>query len=105
MCIRDRPGANVDNKSESVPGVNAGEIYAVCTDGRRVQGNFVMGSGTTRGTGPATDTKGNVYKVLFCGTSDKPLLCKEKLNSKSLPLNKFCARPVPTPPPLPMWPS
>jgi hypothetical protein len=59
------PGANVDNKSESVPGVNSGEIYAVCTDGRRVQGNFVMGSGTTSGTGSATDTKGNVYKVLF----------------------------------------
>jgi hypothetical protein len=59
------PGANVGTKTESVPGVNAGEIYAVCTDGRRVQGNFVMGSGTTSGTGSATDTEGNTYKVLF----------------------------------------
>ncbi len=59
------PGANVGTKTESVPGVNSGEVYAVCTDGRRVQGNFVMGSGTTSGTGSATDTKGNVYKILF----------------------------------------
>ena len=28
-------------------------------------GTFVMGSGTTSGTGTATDTQGNSYKVLF----------------------------------------
>ena len=46
-------------------GVNNGEIYAVCDDGTRVQGTFVIGSGTASGTGTATDTNGNVYKLLF----------------------------------------
>jgi hypothetical protein len=45
--------------------VNSGELYAVCKDGTIVQGTFVMGSGTTSGTGTATDTLGNSYKVLF----------------------------------------
>jgi hypothetical protein len=30
-----------------------------------VQGHFIMGSGTTSGTGNATDTLGNSYKILF----------------------------------------
>jgi hypothetical protein len=30
-----------------------------------VQGTFVIGSGTVSGSGNATDTKGNVYKLLF----------------------------------------
>ncbi len=49
----------------TVAGVNTGEIYAVCADGTRVQGTFVIGSGTVSGSGNATDTKGNVYKLLF----------------------------------------
>ena len=50
---------------ETVAGVNNGEIYAVCADGTRVQGTFVIGSGTASGTGQASDTNGNVYKLLF----------------------------------------
>jgi hypothetical protein len=46
-------------------GVNNGEIYAVCTDGTRVQGNFITGSGTESGTGTVTDSVGNTYKLLF----------------------------------------
>jgi hypothetical protein len=60
-----RPGAEISNTTEEVPGVNRGEIYAVCTDNTRIQGSFVMGSGTNSGTGTATDTNGNVYKLLF----------------------------------------
>jgi hypothetical protein len=44
----------------SATGMNHGEIYAVCEDGTRVQGTFVIGSGTASGTGTATDTNGNV---------------------------------------------
>jgi hypothetical protein len=53
------------DKKETVAGVNTGEIYAVCADGTRVQGTFVIGSGTASGSGNATDTNGNVYKLLF----------------------------------------
>ncbi|GLS87586.1 hypothetical protein GCM10010873_25600 [Cypionkella aquatica] len=59
------PGGNVGNKTESVGGINPGEIYAVCKDGTVVQGKFMMGSSTTSGTGTATDTRGNTYKLLF----------------------------------------
>jgi len=59
------PGGKFDRSSESVGGINPGEIYAICEDGTRVQGNFVMGSSTTSGSGTATDTRGNVYKLLF----------------------------------------
>ena len=45
--------------------MNDGEIYAVCADGTRLQGTFIIGSGTASGTGRATDTNGNVYKLLF----------------------------------------
>jgi hypothetical protein len=65
LNLNGGPGANLGSKTESVPGVNSGEIYALCSDNRRVQGNFVMGSGTTSGTGSATDTMGNSYKILF----------------------------------------
>jgi hypothetical protein len=58
-------GGDVDRKTDTVAGVNDGEIYAVCEDGTRVQGTFVIGSGTASGTGTATDTNGNVYKLLF----------------------------------------
>jgi hypothetical protein len=58
-------GGDVDRKTDTVAGVNDGEIYAVCEDGTRVQGTFVIGSGTASGTGTATDTSGNVYKLLF----------------------------------------
>ncbi len=44
---------------------NTGKIYAVCADGTRVQGSFVKGSGTARGSGNATDTNGNVNNLLF----------------------------------------
>jgi len=60
-----QPGAEVGTRSSTVAGLNSGEIYAVCDDGTRVQGTFVIGSGTASGTGTATDTNGNVYKLLF----------------------------------------
>lgn len=65
LTLRGGPGGNLGTNVETVGGVNSGEIYAICKDGTRVQGNFVMGSGTTSGTGTATDTHGNVFKVLF----------------------------------------
>jgi hypothetical protein len=60
-----KTGGEVGSARETVAGVNNGEIYAVCDDGTRVQGTFVVGSGTASGTGQASDTNGNVYKLLF----------------------------------------
>ena len=60
-----KTGGEMGSESETVAGVNDGEIYAVCNDGTRVQGTFIIGSGTASGTGSATDTNGNVYKLLF----------------------------------------
>lgn len=65
LTLRGGPGGNVGNSVESVGGINSGEIYAVCKDGTRVEGQFVMGSSTTSGTGTATDSRGNTYKLLF----------------------------------------
>lgn len=60
-----KTGGEIGTEVASVAGVNNGEIYAVCSDGTRVQGTFVIGSGTASGTGRATDTNGNLYKLLF----------------------------------------
>lgn len=60
-----KTGGELGTEKETVAGVNNGEIYAVCEDGTRVQGTFVIGSGTASGTGTASDTNGNVYKLLF----------------------------------------
>jgi hypothetical protein len=60
-----KTGGEVGSETATVAGVNNGEIYAVCDDGTRVQGTFVVGSGTASGTGTASDTNGNVYKLLF----------------------------------------
>lgn len=60
-----KTGGELGTERETVAGVNNGEIYAVCDDGTRVQGTFVIGSGTASGTGTASDTNGNVYKLLF----------------------------------------
>lgn len=60
-----KTGGEVGSESETVAGVNDGEFYAVCADGTRVQGTFVIGSGTASGTGNASDTNGNIYKLLF----------------------------------------
>lgn len=59
------PRGNLERDETTVGGVNNGEIYAVCRDGTRIQGSFLIGSGTKSGTGRATDTNGNVYKLLF----------------------------------------
>ncbi|AWB50301.1 hypothetical protein HYN69_08665 [Gemmobacter aquarius] len=59
------PGGDLGGKTETVGGVNPGELFAVCRDNTQVQGDFVMGSGTTSGTGQATDTRGNAYRLLF----------------------------------------
>jgi len=64
LTLKDT-GGRVGTERKSVAGVNEGEIYAVCADGSRVQGTFIIGSGTASGTGRATDTNGNVYKLLF----------------------------------------
>jgi hypothetical protein len=64
LTLKDT-GGRMGTERKSVAGVNEGEIYAVCSDGTRVQGNFVIGSGTASGTGRATDTNRNVYKLLF----------------------------------------
>jgi hypothetical protein len=64
LTIRDL-GGKFNNETSDVGGVNTGEIYAVCADGTRVQGRFISGSGTQSGTGTATDTLGNSYKLLF----------------------------------------
>lgn len=58
-------GGKLSKSSESVGGINRGEIYAICRDGTIMQGHFAMGSGTTSGSGTATDTRGNTYKLLF----------------------------------------
>ncbi|MBA3908985.1 MAG: hypothetical protein C0524_03665 [Rhodobacter sp.] len=60
-----KTGGELGGEKKTVAGVNNGEIYAVCDDGTRVQGTFVIGSGTASGTGTASDTNGNVYKLLF----------------------------------------
>lgn len=59
------PGGDLGRETETVGGVNPGELFAVCRDNTQVQGDFVMGSGTTSGTGEATDTRGNSYRLLF----------------------------------------
>lgn len=58
-------GGKLSRSTETVGGVNRGEIYAVCADGTIVQGHFAIGSGTTSGTGTATDSRGNSFKLLF----------------------------------------
>jgi len=60
-----KTGGEIGAERATVAGVNDGELYAVCADGTRVQGTFVIGSGTASGTGRATDTNGNVFKLLF----------------------------------------
>lgn len=64
LTIRN-PGGKIGRDVTTVAGVNNGELYAVCNDGTKVQGNFIIGSGTSSGTGTATDTAGNVFKLLF----------------------------------------
>ncbi|ESW60599.1 MAG: hypothetical protein Q27BPR15_11015 [Rhodobacter sp. CACIA14H1] len=64
LSIRDL-GGRLGRTNETVAGVNNGQIYAVCRDGTTVEGNFVVGSGTTSGNGTATDSMGNSYKLLF----------------------------------------
>jgi hypothetical protein len=60
-----RPGVELSNTAETEATVNRGEIYAICTDSTRIEGSFVTGSGTNSGTGSATDSNGNSYKLLF----------------------------------------
>ncbi|WP_245909876.1 hypothetical protein [Rhodobacter viridis] len=64
LKLRDL-GGSYKNSTKDVGGVNTGEVYAVCKDGTRLQGTFIMGSGTQSGTGTVTDTHGNSYKLLF----------------------------------------
>ncbi|MGV8986427.1 MAG: hypothetical protein ACOH2H_09110 [Cypionkella sp.] len=64
LTLRDT-GGKYTNSTKDVGGINSGEIYAICTDGTRVQGRFITGSGTESGTGTVTDSLGNTYKLLF----------------------------------------
>ncbi len=56
-------GGKLTKSITDVGGVNKGEVYAVCTDGTRVQGRFITGSGSESGTGTVTDTLANTYKL------------------------------------------
>ena len=64
LSLRDT-GGKYTNSTKDVAGINSGEIYAICTDGTRVQGHFITASGTESGTGTVTDSLGNTYKLLF----------------------------------------
>ena len=59
------PSGKLGRETKTVAGVNNGQIYAVCSDATKVQGSFLIGSGTVSGIGRATDSNGNVYKLLF----------------------------------------
>jgi hypothetical protein len=48
-----------------VPGVNKGQAFLNCSKGTKIEAEFFTGSGTANGYGVATDTAGNVYKMLF----------------------------------------
>jgi hypothetical protein len=58
-------GTAVSTTASIVPGVNPGQFYAICSDNRKIEGEFVTGSGTASGTGAARDSKGNVFKMIF----------------------------------------
>lgn len=64
LSLRDT-GGKYTTSTADVGGINSGEIYAICTDGTRVQGHFITGSGTESGTGTVTDSLGNTYKLMF----------------------------------------
>lgn len=49
----------------NAPGVNKGQAFCVCSDGTTFEVEFVTGSGTANGYGIASDSGGNIYKVLF----------------------------------------
>jgi hypothetical protein len=59
------PRGDLGNETKTLARVNTGEIYAVCSDATKVQGSFLIGSGTLSGTGRASDSNGNIYKLLF----------------------------------------
>lgn len=54
-------GTTVSN----APGVNKGQAFGVCTDNTTFDVEFLTGSGTANGYGLATDSAGNVYKLIF----------------------------------------
>lgn len=54
-------GSSVSN----VPGTNQGRAISFCPSGRRLEAEFITGSGTANGYGIAKDTEGNVYRMLF----------------------------------------
>jgi hypothetical protein len=58
-------GVELSNTPEVQPGVNRGEIYAFCTGNTRIEGSSVSRRGTNSGTGTATDTNGDICKILF----------------------------------------
>jgi len=64
LTLKDTAG-KIKTGTSTIGGVNIGEIHALCTDGTRVQGSFLIGSGTTSGTVSGTDTNGSVCKPLF----------------------------------------
>jgi hypothetical protein len=49
----------------NVPGINRGTAYLVGDRGTTIEVEFFTGSGTASGNGVATDSNGNIYKVLF----------------------------------------
>ena len=51
--------------ASNLPGVNRGQAFGVCTNNERFDVEFLTGSGTANGYGLASDTAGNVYKLIF----------------------------------------
>lgn len=49
----------------SMPGVNKGQAFGVCSDNTTFQVEFLTGSGTANGFGIAKDSRGNVYRLIF----------------------------------------
>ena len=57
-------GINQSNIA-NIPGVNAGQAFASCSQGTSFDIEFITGSGTANGNGIAKDSEGNVYKMIF----------------------------------------
>lgn len=51
--------------SSTGTGQNPGQGIATCSDGRRLQVEFVTGAGTAHGYGVAKDSDSNVYRFVF----------------------------------------
>ena len=51
--------------ASNLPGANKGQAFGVCSDNTTFQVEFLTGSGTANGYGLASDSAGNIYKLIF----------------------------------------